>query len=76
METWRETFSIMFEGGVQVTRLVVPLMSAGGRIIHITSIHGERAEAGSSAYAMAKAALNQFCRSALWSPRHGQWHAE
>ena len=40
----------------------VPLMPNGGRIIHITSIHGERAEAGTSAYAMAKAALNQFCR--------------
>src|SRR5262249_3182613 len=38
------------------------LMSNGGRIIHITSIHGERAEPNTSAYAMAKAALNQFCR--------------
>jgi 3-oxoacyl-[acyl-carrier protein] reductase len=37
-------------------------MSNGGRIIHITSIHGERAEPNTSAYAMAKAALNQFCR--------------
>ena len=45
-----------------MTRMCVPLMSAGGRIIHVTSIHGERAEPGSSAYAMAKAALNQFCR--------------
>jgi 3-oxoacyl-[acyl-carrier protein] reductase len=43
--------------------MVVPLMRGGGRIIHITSIHGERAEAKASAYAMAKAALNQFCRS-------------
>jgi len=59
---WRMTFDTMFEGGVRLTRLVVPLMSAGGRIIHITSIHGERAEAGTSAYAMAKAALNQLCR--------------
>jgi 3-oxoacyl-[acyl-carrier protein] reductase len=37
-------------------------MPEDGRIIHITSIHGERAEAKSSSYAMAKAALNQFCR--------------
>jgi 3-oxoacyl-[acyl-carrier protein] reductase len=29
----------------------------------VTSIHGGRAESGSSAYAMAKAALNQFCRN-------------
>src|SRR5260221_8674474 len=53
----------MFEGGVSTTRACVPLMPDGGRIIHVTSIHGERAEAGSSAYAMAKAALNQFCRA-------------
>jgi 3-oxoacyl-[acyl-carrier protein] reductase len=60
--SWREPFDVMFEGGVRMTRLAVPWMSQGGRIIHITSIHGERAEARSSAYAMAKAALNQFCR--------------
>ena len=60
---WRKPFDIMFEGGVRMTRLVVPLMPDGARIIHVTSIHGERAEGGSSAYAMAKAALNQFCRS-------------
>jgi len=47
---------------VRVTRMAVPLMSEGGRVIHVTSIHGDRAEAGSSAYAMAKAALNQWCR--------------
>ena len=63
LEAWRKPFDIMFDGAVRMTRLAVPLMPDGGRIIHITSIHGERAEAGSSAYAMAKAALNQFCRN-------------
>ena len=63
LEEWRKPFDIMFHGAVRMTRLAVPLMPDGGRIIHITSIHGNRAEAGSSAYAMAKAALNQFCRS-------------
>jgi len=62
IEEWRKPFDLMFEGGVRMTRMVAPLMTAGGRIIHITSIHGARAEARSSAYAMAKAALNQFCR--------------
>ena len=62
IEQWRKPFDTMFEGGVRMTRLCVPLMRNGGRIVHITSIHGERAETGSSAYAMAKAALNQFCR--------------
>jgi len=63
MEEWRKPFDMMFNGAVRMTRLAVPLMPDGGRIIHITSIHGERAEVGSSAYAMAKAALNQFCRN-------------
>jgi len=62
LEQWRKPFDIMVNGGVLMTRMVAPLMPAGGRIIHITSIHGGRAEARSSAYAMAKAALNQFCR--------------
>jgi len=62
LEEWRAPFDTMWAGGVRVTRLVVPLMAAGGRIIHITSIHGERAEAGTSAYAMVKAAFNQYCR--------------
>jgi 3-oxoacyl-[acyl-carrier protein] reductase len=63
LEEWRRPFDMMVNGGVRMTRMVVPLMRSGGRIIHITSIHGQRAEAQSSAYAMAKAALNQFCRS-------------
>jgi 3-oxoacyl-[acyl-carrier protein] reductase len=62
LANWRQPFDTMVNGAVQMTRLVVPFMKNGGRIIHVTSIHGERAEAGSSAYAMAKAALNQFCR--------------
>jgi len=36
-------------------------MQEGGRIVHITSIHGERVEPGFSSYAVAKAALNQYC---------------
>lgn len=62
IDQWRAPFDTMFEGGLRITRMAVPFMSSGGRIIHITSIHGERAEANASAYAMAKAALNQFCR--------------
>jgi len=61
-EKWREPFDMMFEGAVRLTRMITPFLPDGGRIIHVTSIHGERAEARASAYAMAKAALNQFCR--------------
>jgi 3-oxoacyl-[acyl-carrier protein] reductase len=63
MAEWRKPFDIMVNGAVYLTRAAVPLMSDGGRVIHITSIHGGRAEIGSSAYAMAKAALNQYCRA-------------
>jgi len=62
LDEWRKPFDIMVNGAVHLTRLAVPLMTAGGRIIHVTSIHGERAEARASSYSMAKAALNQYCR--------------
>ncbi len=62
LEEWRKPLDIMVDGAVYMTRMAVPWMKDGGRIIHCTSIHGERAEIGSSAYAMAKAAINQYCR--------------
>jgi NAD(P)-dependent dehydrogenase (short-subunit alcohol dehydrogenase family) len=62
LEEWRKPFDTMLEGGVRVTRMAAAFMPDGGRIIHVTSIHGERGEANASSYAMAKAALNQFCR--------------
>jgi len=62
LEEWRKAFDIMINGAVYMTRMAVPWMKDGGRIIHCTSIHGERAEVGSSSYAMAKAAINQYCR--------------
>lgn len=60
---WRRPFDLMVDGAVQMTRLCAAWMQPGGRIIHVTSIHGERAEVGSSAYSMAKAAINQYCRA-------------
>jgi len=63
LETWREPFDIMVNGAVHMTRLAAPLMTGGGRIVHVTSIHGERVEKRASAYAMAKAALNTYCRA-------------
>lgn len=63
LSEWRKPFDIVFDGAVRMTRLAVALMPEGGRVIHITSIHGERAEKGLSAYAVAKAALNQYCRN-------------
>ena len=63
LEEWRKSFDIMINGAVYMTRACVPWMKDGGRIIHCTSIHGERAEVGSSSYSMAKAAINQYCRA-------------
>ena len=62
LDEWRKPFDIMVDAAVYMTRMAVPWMINGGRIIHCTSIHGDRAEIGSSAYAMAKAAINQYCR--------------
>jgi len=62
LEEWRRPFDTMVNGAVAMSRLAVQLMPNGGRIIHVTSIHGERVESKASAYAMAKAAINHYCR--------------
>ena len=59
---FHRAFEIMVNGALYLTRAAVPLMQDGGRIVHVTSIHGDRAEALASSYSMAKAAINQFCR--------------
>jgi len=63
LSQWRVIFDRMLTGSILMTRLVAKFMKLGGRIIHITSIHGTRAEKFASSYSMAKAAINQFCRS-------------
>lgn len=60
---WDNALQVMLYGVVKSGRLLIPLLKEGGRIIHITSIHDRRVEAGSSAYGMAKAAITQFTRS-------------
>jgi NAD(P)-dependent dehydrogenase (short-subunit alcohol dehydrogenase family) len=62
LQEWRQPMDMMINGAIYMTRMAVPWMKNGGRIIHCTSIHGDRAEIGSSAYAVAKAAINQYCR--------------
>ena len=61
---WRYIFDCMINGCLKSTQLAAKFMQEnGGSIIHISSIHGTRAEHGASSYSMAKAAINQFCRS-------------
>lgn len=62
-EQWDNALQVMLYGTVKSCRLLVPLIKDGGRVVHITSIHHERVEQGSSAYGMAKAAITQFTRS-------------
>lgn len=69
---WDNLLQVMLYGTVNACRMLLPLMADGGRIIHITSIHHQRVEKGSSAYGMAKAAITQFTRSLALelAPRH------
>ncbi|MGV3763331.1 SDR family NAD(P)-dependent oxidoreductase [Parapedobacter sp.] len=60
---WDDALQVMLYGTVKSCRALLPYMKQGGRLIHITSIHHERVERGSSAYGMAKAAITQFTRS-------------
>jgi NAD(P)-dependent dehydrogenase (short-subunit alcohol dehydrogenase family) len=62
LSNWRKCLDTMLDGALLITRAIVPLMPKEGRIIHITSIHGERVEGKASGYGVAKAALNQLCR--------------
>ena len=60
---WRTAFDILVNGAMNLTHMAVSFMKEGGRIIHVTSIHGDRVEKGGGGYAMAKAAINQYCRA-------------
>ena len=63
IDRWRIVFDCMVNGCVLISQLVVKFMNNGGRIVHLSSIHGTRAEIHGSSYSMAKAAINQYCRS-------------
>jgi len=63
IEEWRVVFDIMINGCIMISKLAAQYMTNGGRMIHVSSIHGGRAERTSSSYAMAKSAINQYCRS-------------
>ncbi len=63
IEQWRIIFDTMVNGCILISQLAAKFMHKGGRIIHVSSIHGTRAEHGASSYSMAKAAINQYCRA-------------
>jgi 3-oxoacyl-[acyl-carrier protein] reductase len=63
IDRWRVIFDTMVNGCILISRLALKFIHQNGRLIHISSIHGTRAEFSASSYSMAKAAINQFCRS-------------
>lgn len=60
---WKVVFDCMVDGCLLISNLAVKFMEKGGTIVHISSIHGDRVEKHSSSYSVAKAAINQYCRS-------------
>jgi NAD(P)-dependent dehydrogenase (short-subunit alcohol dehydrogenase family) len=60
---WVEPIRVNFLGTVHCCRAFVPLMSEGGRVVNITSIHRDRVEKDGSAYAAAKGALTQYTKA-------------
>lgn len=62
LDEWTHIFNGMVIGGMLSTRLGIRFMQPGGKIVHVTSIHCEKAENLASAYSMAKAALGQMVR--------------
>jgi NAD(P)-dependent dehydrogenase (short-subunit alcohol dehydrogenase family) len=63
LDIWRRPLDNMINAAIYLVRALVPLLPNGGRIVMVTSIHGDRVENLVGAYAMAKAALNQYCRA-------------
>ena len=63
IDRWRIIFDTMVNGCVLISQLALKFINENGRLIHVSSIHGTRAEFSASSYSMAKAAINQFCRS-------------
>lgn len=62
-DEWDTLLQVMMYGVIKASRLLIPALVNGGRIINVTSIHWNRVAAGSSSYGMAKAAITQFTRS-------------
>jgi NAD(P)-dependent dehydrogenase (short-subunit alcohol dehydrogenase family) len=60
---WRKILDTMLNGCFLVSQMAIKFMKEGSRIVHISSIHGTRAEMSASSYSIAKAAINQYCRS-------------
>lgn len=71
LDQWREMIEVNMWGTVNACRAAGKKMiqgGKGGRIVIVSSVLGELAEAGSTPYGMAKAAINQLARQLA-----GEW---
>lgn len=61
--SWDRVMRINFEGALNGSRAAAQIMRhRGGRIVNVTSVHGNLCELKSAAYGVGKAALNQLTR--------------
>ncbi len=71
-EAWQQTLGVNLIGAANVTWCAVRHMSAGGRIVNVSSRGAFRGEPGQPAYGASKAGLNAFGQSlALALAPHG-----
>jgi len=61
-DVWRQSFEVLFLPAARLTRLVVPHMTGGGSIIHLSSVYGREA-GGRPGYNAIKAALISHAKS-------------
>ena len=63
IEEWNRVININLNGVFNVTKLVLPLMDVGGRIINISSVVGQNGNFGQCNYSASKAGIIGFSKS-------------
>ena len=63
IEEWDKVIGVNLSGVFNVTKLILPLMGKGGRIINISSVVGQNGNFGQCNYAASKAGIIGFSKS-------------
>jgi len=61
-KAWDEVLSVNLHGNLRSCLSAAARLRDGGRIVNVTSVHGQICERGSTAYGVAKSAINQLTR--------------